>query len=596
MNPMNATEWETLIAARQALVSAGHGAKRSVTTQAAAALGCSTATLYRKLEAAGLDTGRKRRMDAGSTQMTLDDLRLISGVLWASRRDNDKQLWGCDKVLDNLRASGRISTDLSAGRVMTLLREHHLHPQQLAAPRPTVQMQSRHPNHLWQIDSSTSVLYKDKSGLMRSMASDEFYKNKASNFARVANDLITRYLAVDHASGAFKGRYYLGGESADNLVDFFLWAIAKQSDASMHGVPLMLYTDQGPGNKSKLFVNLCRNLKVDLRHHEAGRANATGSVEKHGDIWERHVEGGFRFFDRSELTLDFINGIGCEWAVAYCAKQKHTRHGEPRHHVWMRIREEQLRMVDVQLVRELASSEPEARRVENDLSISFKVRGYGTFRYRLSDIPGVRVAGKVLVAVNLYRAPALDVQVVDADTGEEFWQTVAPIETNEYGFDVASPMFGEQPRQAANTSVDDNRNRVEREAFRTLEGLPSLEDAAKLRKKNAQAYAGVVDPMADVRATVVPAYMPRRSTALDAPGARTVVAQVLTVIEACKRLKTALGEAYTPQVYGWVSARFAEGVPEDQIDGICAQFTQVPHAAPQLTGTDGGLRVVGGAQ
>ena len=245
-------------------------------------------------------------------------------------------------------------------------------------------------------------------------------------------------------------------------------------------------------------------------------------------------------------------------------------------------------------MRELASSEPVQRRVENDMAISFAVKGYGSFRYRLSDVPGVTVAGKVLVAVNLYRAPALDVQVVDADTGEEFWQTVAPIETNEYGFDVAAPMFGDTPRQAANTSVDENRNRVEREAYRSpTEGLPSLDEVAKARKKHQQAYAGIVDPMADVRATRVPAYLPRRSTELEATGARTVAPVLLTVVEACKRIKAALGEGYTPQVFTWVAARFTEGVPEDQLDAICAQFA--PVVDNKLTGAAQPLRVVGSA-
>ena len=53
------------------------------------------------------------------------------------------------------------------------------------------------------------------------MDRDEFYRNKPQNFARVARtDLCTRYAVSDHASGAFKLRYFLGGESAQNLVDF----------------------------------------------------------------------------------------------------------------------------------------------------------------------------------------------------------------------------------------------------------------------------------------------------------------------------------------------------------------------------------------
>ena len=99
--------------------------------------------------------------------------------------------------------------------------------------------------------------------------------------------------------------------------------------------------------------------------------------------------------------------------------------------------------------------------------------------------------------------------------------------------------------------------------------------------------------MADVRATPVPAYLPRRGTALDAPALRTVQARVLSVVEACKALKGELGDAYTPQVYGWVSAKFPEGVPEDQLAGICAQFTQ---SCAEKTQNDSGLRAPSGVR
>ena len=76
------------------------------------------------------------------------------------------------------------------------------------------------------------------------------------------------------------------------------------------------------------------------------------------------------------------------------------------------------------------------------------------------------------------------------------------------GFPLDAPIIGQQMRTATNTAVDEQRNRIKREAFRpqtqpgeALAPLPSLEEAERARKRHAQAYAGVVDPMADVRAT-----------------------------------------------------------------------------------------------
>lgn len=597
---MNPVELELLIKARDMLLEAPHGAKADVTQRVATMLGCSVATVYRKLEAAGLDCGRKRRKDAGSTSASADDLSKISGVLLASQRDNDKRLWSADRAMEELRANKLITTDLSAGRILTLLRDNGMHPDQLNQPAAATTLATPHPNYLWQIDSSTSVLYKDKTGQMRAMSSDEFYKNKPQNFARVVNDLITRYLAVDHASGNFKGRYYLGGESAENLIDFFIYAVMKNGNSPMHGVPKIVYTDQGSGNKAALWLNFCRALDVRLLRHEAGRANATGSVEKHGDIWERGFEGGFPFMDPALITLDWLNEAGPRWAAVHCATKVHKRHKMTRDAAWLLIKEHELRVpTSVDLLRELAVSEPVTRRVSNTLGITMTVKGHGSQAYHLGDVPGVLVGDKVTVRVNAYRAPAIDVEVIDAETKESSWHTVAPEVRGAFGFPVDSPIIGESFSPASKTTAERNRDELLRETYRdtSTEGLPTLEEAKKLRKQHAQAFGGRLDPMASVNEAELPTYMPRRGTEISGHTPRPLVAQVLSHIEAAKRLRAALGDAYTPSVYAWLSQRYPDGVPEDQLDAIEMQFkTPTPPGAGDEshgagTGTTG-LRIV----
>ena len=595
---MNATEWEVMLKARDMLVAAPHGRKADVTAQVARMLQCSTATVYRRLEAAGLDLGRKRRSDAGSAAVDLDELKLLGATLMASRRDNDKQLWSTRRAVSALQANGLLSSELSAGRLAEVLKAQGLHVEQLARPHATTALRSPHPNWLWQIDSSTSVLYKDKTGRMRSMSTDEFYKNKPQNFARVVNDLITRYLAVDHASGAFRGRYYLGGESAENLIDFFIHAVTKGL-SPMHGVPLHVYTDQGSGNKAGLWLNFARNLDVKLLRHEVGRANATGSVEKHGDLWERGFEGGFPFMDPEQITLDWLNAAGEEWAAQFCASERHSRHGMTRDAAWLLIRQEQLRVPEsVALLRELASAEPQTRRVSNTLTISFRVRGEAR-SYSVRGLAGAGPAEKLTVRINPYRAPAIDVLVGTDAEGREQWQLVEPELVDQYGFPLDAPVLGEGFRPAANTVLDDNRHELLRRTYRQ-EGapLPTLEEAQRLRKAHAQALGGALDPMADVRATERPTYMPRRGTPLDTPaaaaaGGRRVSAVLLTPVEASKRIKALIpAEHFGPQVYAWLVQRFAEGVPEDQLDGLAQQF--VPAAADDQAQPGQGLRVVAG--
>lgn len=594
---MAPAEFELLIKARDMLLAAPHGAKAPVTANVATMLGCSIQTVYRRLAAAGLELGRKRRHDAGSTSASAEDLRAVSSVLLASQRDNDKRLWSADRAITEMRANGMITTDLSAGRLLTLLRENELHPEQLNQPSAATTLSTPHPNYLWQIDSSTSVLYKDKTGQMRLMSSDVFYKNKPQNIARVVNDLITRYLAVDHTSGNFKGRYYLGGESADNLIDFFIYAVTKQGDSPMHGVPKIVYTDQGSGNKSGLWLNFCKALDVRLLRHEAGRANATGSVEKHGDIWERGFEGGFPFMRRESITLDYLNEAGAKWAAVHCATKAHSRHNMTRDAAWLRIRADELRVPgSAELLRELAVTEPMTRRVSNTQHITLTVKGHGNQTYHLGDVPGVSVGGKVTVRVNAYRAPAVDVEVIDAATKEPYWHTVTPEVHDAYGFPVGAPVIGESFSPASKTMAEHNRDELLRETFRPSDqsALPSLEQAQKLRKQHAQAFDGRLDPMASIEATALPDYMPRRGTPI-AHEPRQLVVQLLTHVEAAKRLRAALGDAYGPHVYTWLTQRYPDGVPEDQLTAITSQFgTKTDGSNDSHAVSDGttGLRVV----
>jgi hypothetical protein len=594
--PLTATEWELVLQARDAIAAAPQGSKGRIVAATAAALQCSVPTLYRRLEKAGLDTGRKTRSDAGTTQMSMAELRLVSGLLFHSRRDNDKQLLTVEDALEMLRASGRLDCNLSPGRVGQLLREHCLHPDQLAQQEPAVELRSLHPNHVWQLDASVCVLYYLKSGQLQAMDRDEFYRNKPQNLARVASDLCNRYTVSDHYSGAFKGQYLLGGESAANLVDFWIYATCKQEHSPMHGAPAIVMLDPGAANKGALFSNLARRMGVQVIINKVGNARAKGQVEKTHDLIERHFEGRFRFFEADQLTHEGINTALELWAAAYCSHRKHSRTGQTRYGLWMSIATEQLRVpVNAQTLRELVTTEPEPRRVSNTMTLSFAPRqgaGNGGARhYDVSGVPGAVVGGKLPVVMNAYRAPAIDVAYTDEATGEQCWQTIAPLELDEAGFRTDAPVIGVDKRIAAHTDVDRNRGRITREAYKPVGApLPSLEEAAKARKRHEQAYAGVVDPMADVRATVVPTYMPRRGVALDTGPVREVAEPLMSVIEACKRLRERLGDAYTPAVYAWVSAKFADGVPESRIDAICVQFAQPCVDDTQISG----LRAVGG--
>lgn len=583
---ISATEFDVLAGARDQLLRAKRGERSAILERVASTLNCSVQTAYRKLGQAGFDAQRKRRRDAGECVLSERELQLVAGVLAASL-NNKGQRMPVATALDILRASGQLQLEVHESTVSRQLYARRMHPEQLALPTASVQMVSLHPNHVTQADSTTGAYYYLPGGRLRWMPEDAFYKNKVENLVKASSDLLTRYAYVDHTSGAFKCRYYLGGERIENLVDFLTWAMWKQDASPMHGVPLILLMDPGGANTSHVMRNFARNAGFELRHHAPGAARVTGSVEKTHDIVRMHFETRFRFTDPREVTLDGLNERIELWAANHCATRTHTRHGRTRYGAWMAITPEQLRVAaSLEALREGAVREPETRRVANDRTVSFNGRTYD-----LANVPGVVAGLKVTLQVNVFRSPAIDVQFVCPDTGAETWHVVEPAQTTEWGFRADGPVWGvEHPRTAANSVVDDARNALTKQAYKTGDGLPTLEEAARARKAHAQAFAGVVDPMADVKATPVPTYLPRRSTPLATPE-RRVEARRLNVVEACKRLRDMLGEGYSPQVFTHVQSTFAEGVPEDQLDVIAAAFT-APPAADVRPAT--GLRVVGG--
>lgn len=579
------TEYEILARLRGQLADVARGGKAAIVGEAARTLGCSVQTVYRKLEEAGFDSQRKRRSDAGESILTEAELRLVAGVLLASMNQKGQRM-PVATAIDMLHASGQLSTLVSEATVSRQLYQRRMHPAQLIQPTPSVQLRSLHPNHVWQVDSTTGAYYYLPGGRLRWMPEDEFYKNKVANLVKASSDLLTRYAATDHTSGSFKQRYYLGGETIANLLDFLVWAIWKQDDSPMHGAPFILMMDPGGANKSLVVRNFCKRLGIEPINHAAGSARVTGSVEKSHDIARMHFETRLRFVEPGDVTLDWLNARISAWAASHCSNRTHGRHGRTRFGVWMTIQAEHLRVpASVEALRECAVREPETRRVANDKTITF---GSPSRTYDLTLVPGVAVGLKVTVAQNPFRAPAIDVQFIDPDTGEETWHVVEPAVHDEHGFRVDSPVIGQDMRTAAYGDVDHTRGELTRQAYRTGDGLPTLQEAARMRKQHAKAYADQVDAMADVDANPAPAFLPRRATPIALPE-RRVEAKRISVVEAAIELKRRLGDAYTPQVYADLNSRFPDGVPEDQIATLAAEL-----AAPIAPAGDAGLRLIGG--
>jgi hypothetical protein len=579
------------------LATAAHGTKAAVVARAAAHLGLSTASVHRLLkDHMGRDTGRKRREDAGQRDVCEADLQTISAALLGTFRKTGNRIMTFDSAVEMLRANGVISTPLSAARLATVLAERGLHPSQLTRPEPAIEQRSLHANHVWQVDASVCVAYylSNAQGLCV-MDEKKFYKNKPGNLSRVQTERLIRYAVADHFEHEILVRYYLGSECAAHLTDFLIWAMLPKPGHIVHGVPFIVQMDMGSANTSAMTLNLLERLGVRVIVHERHNSRANGSVEKAHHIIEREFESGLSFKHIADLAD--LNAKALIWANHFGATKIHSRYGQTRHSLWMTITAEQLRLAPPEpLMRELVTTHPVDRRVSNNLTVQLALKGHGSNDYDVRFVPGVMAGAKLPVVVNPFRIPAVDVAYTDAESGELRWMTVEPIAYGADGRRANAPVIGEDIRQAPRGLLEHNRDAVLMRSYGG-DGVETADDAIKVKERGALVFGGQVDPFKAAAEAQLPAYLPRRGTEHPLQ-ARQVDVPRLNVVEACKRLKALLGEHYSTAVYGWITQRFGdEGVPEDQIEALAAQFR--PANAQQDTQTQGlqlvqPLRAAGG--
>ncbi|MGE4296963.1 MAG: hypothetical protein AB7E47_02945 [Desulfovibrionaceae bacterium] len=569
-----------LRAVRARLEGASHGGKSDIVAEAASFLGCSQQQLYRRLREVGYASGRKPRADRGRICVPEAVAVKAAAMVKQATRANGKRTMPLSLALDVLRANGEGMVDPKTGEVTlpesvsTLsraMRRYGCHPEQLRAGRPSVAMRSLHPNHVWQVDPSLCVLFYLPQGQLAVMDEAKFYKNKPANVRKIEKERVWRYTLTDHYSGTIYVKYVqAAGESAQSLVDVFLAAIGRRGlNDPMHGVPFNMLMDPGSANTSHLFLNLLDRLQVRHMPHMPGNPRAKGSVEVANNIVETQFEGRLAF--RRVQSLEELQAEADRWRMHFNAYAVHSRTRCSRNEAWLSITEEQLRLApSLDLCRELVTTKPVDAKVRDNMTIGHSVKGYGANEYDVRYVPGLVPKAKVQVVVNPYRAPAVDVIVVDPAEGEKIW-TVEPIQKNDAGFWETAPVIGQEFKAQPETVAD--------RRIKEIEALTGGTD-----RKEVHAPEGI-DVMADIREA--PTYMPRRGRDLGLDASRREIAP-LTHVEAAKSLKALLGDAWTAERYGWLVQRYPQGVPQDELDAIAGrlQAKQV-HAVP--------LRAVGGA-
>lgn len=540
------------------------------------AVGISVTTLLRRMKQVGFASGRKRRADAGRCSISKEEAELVSNIMRQATGENGKRRATVEQACTHVRANGkgavgRLDTatgellPVSASTVSRAMRSHGVHPDQVARQTPHVRMRVEHPNAEWQMDGSVCVLYKMGHGGLGVMEDSEYYKNKIERLRSLGRveSLLVRQLVVDACSGAFRLRYYLGAESAEQFCDALTWAMQRGPGGPMHGAPARLVVDPGAGN-AQLVRRYCRALAISLMAHRPKNPRAKGVVEGLHNIVEREFEHRLAF--QRVDTLADLQGMADEWAESWQAHATHSRHGMSRASAWMRITRAQLRIAPpVEICHALIATAPETRVVAGDLTISFAVPGYGSQRYRVDGVPGVLVGQEVLVSISPYQAPAVQVVGVGAD-GEEQIHTVAPIELDEWGYPADAPIRGQAFDRRADTPADQARKAMDEAAWGSAERL----DIERARAARTPAFGGALDAFADVRAAPAPEYMPKAGEPVEAPAAHRVVEQPMNWVAAAKRLRDALGPEGFSSVREFARRKFAAGATPAALESFIA--------------------------
>jgi len=152
----------------------------------------------------------------------------------------------------------------------------HLDQDRLLRQPPAVRFQAEHSNDCWQFDMSPSDL--------KYIESPEWVD------AARGRPTLMLFSVVDDRSGvAYQEYRCVYGEDAESALRFLFNALARTAEAGFpfEGRPKMLYLDNGPVAKSRVFQNVMLALGVEWQTHvPAGKdgtrvtARAKGKVER----------------------------------------------------------------------------------------------------------------------------------------------------------------------------------------------------------------------------------------------------------------------------------------------------------------------------
>ncbi|WP_020613115.1 DDE-type integrase/transposase/recombinase [Sediminispirochaeta bajacaliforniensis] len=523
--------------------------------------GLSLPTAYRTLEAAGWDSGRKKRRDAGSSAINQDTVSLIAAMLKSGVRKNGKKTMHANVARTILQQNG-YDIPVSDSTIRRALRKAKLDIASMSQAAPYQRQRTEYPNQVHECDPSLALIYFTP-GQQHLLRDDEVYKNKP--FLEGREKLkCWRYVLTDHYSSSICVRYYAtAGESAAVLWDFLLYAWAPKPDPiyAFHGLPDLLIWDPGSANKSRAITQALKSLKVDTKPHLPGNPRAKGQVEKANDIVETQFESRLRL--EEVHSLDELNDAAERWCTAWnadmidgqdCRLTRMNRKIGSRLSIWQRIKEKQLReLPDPEICRLLLTTGVETRKVAGGMSMSYAhpSKKYSQ-QYSLQSCPGLIIGQDVNVQPVLVGGGS-SLLISYKSKGEILTFEVDPIETDEVGFDLSAPVIGKEYKRLPETEIEQHAKILdeiapEKQGFVAHSFIKPRTDIAPKRKIGVQVPVGMADVV----------------TSQDI---------YLSPIETAKRIKARLG--YVPE--GFVPAikrDYPDGVPASLIDDIAHDYEE----------------------
>lgn len=574
------------------LDATAHSERGMVLAAAEAFLGWSKQTIYRQLKLeCGWSSGRKARTDKGATSVDEHALKMLGATQREAIRDNGKQTLFTTTARSILETNN-INCKVSNSRLNTLLRDRKLNVAAQRNVTPVQTLRAEHPNYLHQVDPSLCVLYylKDKQHMMRDR---DFYKNKMDNYAKIKLKC-WRYVGYDRASGSIKVKYFeSAGENQHVLFEFLMYLWGKQDNVLMHGVPKYMLWDKGSANTSSAIKSLCLHLEVDDLDHAAGKARVKGGVENANNIVETQFESRLRF--QPVDNINELNAAAEAWAEAYNANlipHLDSRLHRPglaapvsRYDLWQLIRADQIRLLpSVEICRALMTSKEQERKVKPNMQISFKhPNAESTKLYDVRGLDGITVGSTVLVRGLAYGECAIQVQVPRYD-GEMLMYRVEPInDYDQYGQRMSDPLVGQEYKSLPETAIEKSAKAMDELAY------PDVEDVQKARAKNVTPFGGKLDSHEHLKHIEKPTYMPREGKTIATPDHLSTAMPMLSATAAMLELVKVLKRNLTADEATFLRGRYADGVPEDQIQQLIDQFKR-PAVAPVANVV---LRVVG---